>query len=276
MTDNGKQAVAQVAGFWKIRHAVIGLGALLLAIVVLVRSCGGDDVDETADADHGEAVPRQAIAVKIPESEWQGQYPRGQQQPYQAPAWPQQQQPGYGGYPAAQQQPAYGYTGQQQQAPYGYPAQQQQPGYGYAGQQQQPGYGYPAQQLQQQGQPPSVDTGNPWAVPQPRYGTSTQWGETQRQPLVYSQPPGSGQYRPLDTQPRVAQQRRTAPATTGLPEAPYDRPAGSSFGSNAGTGYPYPGGYPGYPGGAAYGGPGYGAGVPGGWGYPGAGWPAHW
>ena len=37
MTDNGKQTATQSAGFWKIRHAVMGLGALLLAIVSSYR-----------------------------------------------------------------------------------------------------------------------------------------------------------------------------------------------------------------------------------------------
>jgi hypothetical protein len=284
MTDNGKQeAATQPAGFWKIRHAVMGLGALLL-VIVMVRSCGGDGVDETVEVESDGAVPRQAIAVKIPpDPQWQGQYappPQG----YQGPAAPQQQQPGYGyppqqqqpgyGYPA-QQQPGYGYPPQQQPPTRGYPAQQQQPGYGYPAQQQPPAYGYPAQQLRQQGQLPSADAGNPWAVQQQPaygYGAPPQWGETQRQPLLYSQPPGSGQYRPLDEKPQTAEQRRSAPAT-GWTTAPYDRPSGSSFGGNAGSGYPYAGGYPGYYGGARYGVPGYGTGWSGGPTYPGAGWP---
>jgi hypothetical protein len=276
MADNGKQAATQPAGFWKIRHAVMGLGGLLLAIVLL-RSCGGDGVDEMVEAEPEDAVPRQAIAVKIqPDAQWQAQYPPPQQ-PYQAPTQPQQQQPGYG-YPAQQQQPAYGYPAQQQPPGYGYPAQQQQPGYGYPAQQQPPAYGYPAQQLRQQGQLPTADAGNPWAVQQQPaygYGAPPQWGETQRQPLLYSQPPGSGQYRPLDEKPQTAQQRRSAPAT-GWTAAPYDRPSGSSFGGNAGAGYPQAGGYPGYYGGAPYGAPGYGAGWPGSPGYPGAGWPGVW
>jgi len=274
MADNDKQTATQAAGFWKIRHAGMGLGALLLVIVV-VRSCGGDAEDERFEAESGNAVPRQAIAVKIPAPQWQGQYPPVQQQAHQAPGYPtqQQQQPAYG-YPAQQfqqqQQPAYGYPAQQlqqqqqQQPAYGYPAQQLQ-------QQQQPAYGYPAQQLQQQRQLPATDPGNPWAVQQPAhsYGAqrapqAQQWGQTRRQPPVYTQPPGSGQYRPLDEKPRSVQQRSSAPAVR--PTAPYDRRSGSSFGGD-GSAYPS-GAYPGYYGSTPYGVPAYGGGWPGG-GYPG-------
>jgi len=250
MTGNGKQAATQAAGFWKIRHAVMGLGALLLVIVV-IRSCGGDAEDERFEAGSRDAVPRQAIAVKIPAPQWQEQYP-----------------------PAQQQQPAYNYPAQQQQQPaYGYPAQQQQqPAYGYpAQQQQQPAYGYPAQQ---QRQLPATDPGNPWAVQQPVYSygaqrtpQTQQWGQTRRQPPVYAQPPGSGQYRPLDEKKaRSAQQSSSTAAVR--PAAPYDRRTGSSFGGN-GSSYPS-GAYPGYYGGTPYGVPAYGGGWPaGGPGYPG-------
>ena len=234
MTDNGKQSATQAAGFWKLRHAGMGLGALLLVIVVM-RSCGGDAEDERFKAESGDAAPRHAIAVKIPAPQWQGQYPPAQQ----VPAYPTQQQ----------QQPAYGY-----------PAQQLQ--------QQQPAYGYPAQQRQQQRQLPATDPGNPWAVQQPAYSDGAQrapqtrqWGQTRRQPPVYSQPPGSGQYRPLDEKPRRAQQGSSAPAVR--PAAPYDRRSGSSFGGND-TAHPYSGAYPGYYGGTPYGVPAYGGGWPGG------------
>jgi hypothetical protein len=246
----------------------MGLGALLLVIVV-VRSCGGDAEDERVEAESGDAIPRTSIAVKIPAPQWQGQYPPAQPQAHQAPAYPQQQQPAYG-YPAQQQQqPAYGYPAQQQQQPaYGYPAQQQQ----------QPAYGYPAQQLQQQRQLPATDPGNPWAVQQPAYSygaqppQTQQWGQTRRQPPVYSQPPGSGQYRPLDEKSHRAQQSRSAAAVR--PAAPYDRRAGSSFGGD-GSSYPNSGAYPGYYGGTPYGGA-YGGGWSGGGlGYPGAGWPGY-
>jgi len=266
MTDNDKQTASQAAGFWKIRHAGMGIGALLLVIVVM-RSCGGDAEDERFESRSGDGVPRQAIAVKIPAPQWQGQYPPVQQQIREAPpAYAQQQQPAYG-YPAQQQQqPAYGYPTQQQQQPaYGYPAQQQQ---------QQPAYGYPAQPLQQQRQLPATDPGNPWAVQQPAhsYGAqrapqAQQWGQTRRPPPVYSQPPGSGQYRPLDEKPRSAQQQGGSAAAV-RPAAPYDRRSGSSFGGN-GSAYPS-GAYPGYYGGAPYGVPAYGGGWPaGGLGYPG-------
>jgi hypothetical protein len=94
---------------------------------------------------------------------------------------------------------------------------------------------------------------------------------------VYTQPPGSGQYRPLDEKPRTAQQRRSAAPTTatGWSSAPYDRRSGSSFGGN-GTSQPYSGGSPGYYGGTPYGAPAYGGGWPGGGlGYPGAGYPGY-
>jgi len=270
MTDNDKQTASQAAGFWKIRHAGMGIGALLLVIVV-VRSCGGDAEHERFEAESGDAVPRHAIAVKIPAPQWQGQYPPAQQQQGQYPRAQQRQ----GQYrPAQQLQGQYPPT-QQQQPAYGYPAQQQQqPAYGYpAQQQQQPAYGYPAQQLQQQRQLPATDPGNPWAVQQPAYSYGAQrtpqtqpWGQTRRQPPVYSQPPGSGQYRPLDDKPRGAQQGSSAPAVR--PAAPYDRRAGSSFGGD-GSAYPS-GAYPGYYGGAPYGVPAYGGGWPaGGLGYPG-------
>ena len=265
MADSGKLAATQPAGFWKIRHAVFGLGALLLAIVA-VRSCGGGAEDEKREAGSRDAIPRTSIAVKIPAppaAQWQGQYPPGQQQAYQPPTYPQQQQP------------TYRYQGQQQQQPaYGYSAQQQQPTYGYPAQQQQPAYGYPAQQPQRA--LPATDPGNPWAVvQQPAYSYGAQqapqqpWGQNRRQPPAYSQPSGSGQYRPLDEKPRTAQQSRSAPAATGRPAAPYDRRAGSSFGGN-GSSYPYSGGYRGYYGGTPYGVPQYG----GGW--PGSGGPGYW
>ena len=249
MTDNGKQTATQSAGFWKIRHAVMGLGTLLLAIVVL-RSCGGDAEDERFEAQSGDGVPRQAIAVKIPPPQWQGQYPPVQQQ--------------------GQPQPGYVYPGQQQgqQPAYGYPAQQQG---------QQPAYGYPAQQLQQQRQLPATDPGNPWAVQQPAYSygaqrapQAQQWGQSRSQPPVYSQPPGSGQYRPLDEKSRRSQQSSSTTSAV-RPAAPYDRRAGSSFGGNGGgASYPYSGAYPGYYGGTPYGVPAYGGGWPaGGLGYPG-------
>ena len=226
MTDNGKQTATQSAGFWKIRHAGMGLGALLLVIVVM-RSCGGDAEDERFKAESGDAAPRHAIAVKIPAPQWQGQYPPAQQ----VPAYPTQQQ-------------------------------------------QQPAYGYPAQQLQQQRQLPATDPGNPWAVQQPAYSDGAQrapqtrqWGQTRRQPPVYSQPPGSGQYRPLDEKPRSAQQSSSAAAVR--PAAPYDRRSGSSFGGND-TAHPYSGAYPGYYGGTPYGVPAYRGGWPAdGLGYPG-------
>ena len=294
MTDNDRQAANQPVGFWKIRHAVMGLGALLL-VIVFVRSCDGDAEDEKLEADAGDAIPRTSVAVKIPAPQWQGQQPTVQQQARQTLARPPQQQPAYGyptqqqqpayGYPTQQQQPAYGYPTQQQQPAYGYPTQQQQPAYGYPTQQQ-PAYGYPAQQPQQQPQLPAADRGNPWAVQQPAYSYGSQpvpqrrqWGQARRPPPVdYSQPSAGSQYRPLDEKPHTAQKRRaTPPPATGQPTAPYDRLSGSSFGDNT-TSYPHAGSSPGYYGGTPYGVPAYGGGWPagGGLGYPGAGWPGHW
>ena len=147
MTTQGTQATGTPqGGFWKIRHAVIGLGVLVLLVMLLVRGCGDDESDQRSQRD--ENMPRQAIAVQIPASQW----PSTQQAPVQTPA---PQQPGYGYVPqqAPAQQPGYGYAPQQapaQQPGYGYVPQQapaQQPGYGYVPQQapaQQPGYGYAA------------------------------------------------------------------------------------------------------------------------------------
>ena len=152
---------------------------------------------------------------------------------------------------------------------YGYPAQQQG---------QQPAYGYPAQQFQQQRQLPATDPGNPWAVQQPTYSygaqrapQAQQWGQSRSQPPVYSQPPGSGQYRPLDEKSHRSQQSSSSTTSAVRPAAPYDRRAGSSFGGNeGGASYPYSGAYPGYYGGTPYGVPAYGGGWPaGGLGYPG-------
>ncbi len=306
-TDNSKQLTTQPTGFWKIRHAVIGLGALLL-VIVAIRGCGEDAEDEKVGAESGAGIPRQAIAVKIPAPEWHRQYSSEQQQAYRPPGLRQQQQPGYGypqqqqpayGYPQQpqqQQQPAYGYPQQpqqQQQPAYGYPQQpqqpqqpsygypkqqpqqpQQQPAYGYGQQQpQQPAYGYPAQPLQQQPQMPAADPGNPWAVQQqPGSGRATQpqWGRSQREPSLYYQPSGSGQYRPLDEKPHTPQQKPSVAASR--PMAPYDRRAGSSFGESDGT-YPSGGAYPGYYGTAPYGGVSpYGGWTGGPGGYPGVGY----
>ncbi len=315
MTANGGQTIPQQqVGFWKIRHAVIGMAVLGLVTLLVVRGCGGDE-DEPEHEKSGDDAPRQAVAVQVPAGQWPGQYPAAQQ-PYGAPGYPQQQQPAYRyqqqqpdygtrqqpayGYqqqqPAygTQQQPAYGYQqqqpayGTQQQPTYGYQQQQpvygaqQQPAYGY--QQQQPAYGY-AQQGAAQPQYPVTDPNNPWATQLPGYGQQAQapqWGQTQRQQPVYIiQVPGGSQYRPLDEQSRDSSRSTTAPAAPPVwTPRPYDRRGGSSFGGNgSGAGaYPYGGAYGGY-----YGAP-YGLGtVPGGYGsgwptvgYPGTGWPMIW
>jgi hypothetical protein len=264
MTANGGQTIPQQqVGFWKIRHAVIGMAVLGLVTLLVVRGCGGDE-DEPEHEKSGDDAPRQAVAVQVPAGQWPGQYPAAQQ-PYGAPGYPQQQQPAYR---YQQQQPDYG--------------TRQQPAYGY--QQQQPAYGY-AQQGAAQPQYPVTDPNNPWATQLPGYGQQAQapqWGQTQRQQPVYiNQVPGGSQYRPLDEQSRDSSRSTTAPAAPPVwTPRPYDRRGGSSFGGNgSGAGaYPYGGAYGGY-----YGAP-YGLGtVPGGYGsgwptvgYPGTGWPMIW
>jgi len=301
MTANGGQTVPQQqVGFWKIRHAVIGLGVLGLITLLVVRGCGEDTEDEQ-QAEAGGDAARQAVAVQVPAGQRAGQY-RPAQQPYGAPGYAppqpaygyQQQQPAYGyqqqqqpayGY---QQQPAYGtqsqqpaYGTQSQQPAYGY---QQQPAYGY-GQQQQPAYGYGQQPGALQPQYPVTDPGNPWAAQVPGYGQQAQapqWGQQQRQAPVYIiQVPGGSQYRPLDD--KAEQSSRSSTTTPAAPPTwgarPYDRRGGSSFGGDAASGgYPYGGTYGGY-----YGAP-YGLGTwPGGYGsgwptpgYPGVGSPGVW
>jgi len=266
MTTQGTQAnSAAPAGFWKLRHAVIGLGILMFLVIVMVRGCGDDEPEKQGNTE-GDDMPRQGVVVQIPASQWPPQ-----QAPVQPPA---PQQPGYG-YIPPQQQPGYGYTQQQQQPGYGY-TQQQQPGYGNAPQQQ-PGYGYMPQQ-------PAADGSNPWAVQtQPAYGYgqpgNQQWGQQQPQRPQYTQvPPGGARYRPLESEETRSPPPRPAPQPVQryYPAAPYDQPGGSSF---AAPTYPYAGAYPGYSGGAGvYGAPGTGYGYlpayPGG--VPAAGWPGVW
>lgn len=232
------------AGFWKVRHLLVGLGVLVLLVMLMVRGCGSDE-DGHKEAGQEENLPRQAVVVQIPASQW-----------------PQQQVPVQ---PPAPQQPGYGYI-------------PQQPGYGYAPQQQQQGYGYGYAPQQQQ--PPPVDSGNPWAVQTPgsyRQPNGAQWGRPQQQPAQQYVPVPSTmpQYRPLDENGGTRVERRPPPpppAQTYRPAAPYDRLSGSSFGEGSQTPY---GAYPGYYGSGAYATPavpypGY-PGV-----YPGAGWPGAW
>lgn len=253
MTDDGRQTTAatQPAGFWKIRHAVIGFGVLLVVIIAL-RSCGEEAGEEQVEVESDDAKPRQAVVVQIPATP-QGlpQHPVAPQ-PYQQPAYPQQQQPVYG-YPA-QQQPVYP-------------------------QQQQPVYGYPAQQ---QSQFPTTSPDNPWAVQQqPAYSygsqpapSAQQWGQTQRQQPLYTQPPGTGQYRPLEESRRSVDRGRVQqPAPVQQSYQPYDRLGGSSYGATGG--YPATGTYPGYYGGTTYGAPAAPYGWPGSTGYGGVPWPRY-
>jgi hypothetical protein len=256
MSGSGSQTNSGGGGFWKIHHAAIGI-AILLLIVFAVRSCG-NDAEEQADAEDGreEAIPRQAIVVEIPATQWQGQPAPVPQQAYpQAPVYPPQQ-------------PQYGYSAQQ---PYA----------------QQPQYGYPVQQPPVQSQPAyRVDPENPWAVrrQQPLYGGASQyaqpqtprWGQPAQQRPVYPQP-GVSRFRPLDENQSTAP-RQSAPATgSTVPRAvaPYDRLSGSSYGANTNAQATWPpgGSYPGYYGTMPYGG------VPGGYPgsvYPGAVYPGGW
>lgn len=289
MAGNDGQVANAPAGFWKIRHAVIGLGVVALIVLLVGRGCSGESEDETASSASGDkAVPKQAIVVQIPGSQWPGQHYAPAQPPYPSTGYPQQQ-PAYGvpAQPYGQQQPAYGVPAQpyaQQQPAYGVPVQpytQQQPSYGVPAQ---PGYSAPAANnpwtMQQQA--PAYGYGGQYLPVQPQQGMqqAPQWGRPQREQPVYTQPPGTLQYRPLDEQSSAAQQSRPAQPVVrgGWPSAPYDHLSGSSFGATPGgwSGYPYSGGYPGYYGGVPYALPGGYTGWPGVTGYPGAGWPLGW
>jgi len=137
---NGEQTTSQQQGFWKLHHAAIGLGVLLV-LIFAVRSCGGDADDETVvKSESGEQIPRQAIVVQIPASQWPAQAVPGGQQPYQAPVYVQPQpalptaDPGNPW--AVQKQPAYNYGNQSA------PRQSQAPGWGQQ-QPQRPQYAQP-------------------------------------------------------------------------------------------------------------------------------------
>jgi hypothetical protein len=121
--------------------------------------------------------------------------------------------------------------------------------------------------------------------PQPRGQRlqTPEWGQPQRQPPVYMQPPGDSRYRPLEEESR-SDSRSTTPQPQPAQRwavRPYDRRAGSSFGENGAAtgGYPYGSAYGGYYG-TPYGSPGtwpggYGTGWPSA-GYPTTGWPMVW
>jgi hypothetical protein len=254
MTTDSQQAASPPpppAGFWKIRHAVIGLGVLIV-LVMMMRACSDDEPEQHADSEADK--PRQSIAVQIPASQWPAQ-----QTPPQYAAPPQ---PGYGYAPpqsGAQSQPGYGYAPPQYAAP-------PQPGYGYA----------PAPV--QQPQAPAPADNNPWAVqkqPPGGYGQyrSQQWGQPQPRQPQYVQPSTGLQYRPLEPESTAPQAPAVQQSTPGYqPVAPYDRITGSSFNRP----YPYGGAYPGYYGQGMYGMPGggYAPGWPGA--VPGMGWPGYW
>jgi hypothetical protein len=138
---NGEQTTSQ-QGFWKPRHAAIGVGVLLL-VIFAVRSCGGDTDEETVDiSESGENIPRQAIVVQIPATQPQRpvQVAPGGQQFYQPPVYVQPQpalptaDPGNPW--AVRQQPAYSYEKRSA------PQQSQAPGWGRQ-QPQRPQYAQP-------------------------------------------------------------------------------------------------------------------------------------
>lgn len=252
MADDVHQTMTQTTeqvGFWKPRHALIGL-AVVMGVVLLVRACGGESGEDSqqpvAEAGAGDSA---APVTQAP--------PPAQQ-------WPQ--------YPPAQQQftqpyPAYPYTvpAQPQARP---PAQMPSSDTGnpwaVRGNASTPAYNLP-----NQAQPGGQNSG---------------WGQPQQQRPAYTQPQGSAQYRPLAEQPAQPRQSQQAPVVqvpvpvTTWPAYPYDRPAGSSYGDNPPQSpymgvYPggvYPGAGYGYPGGGLYGVPGYGTRLPGypGWGSP--------
>lgn len=228
------------AGFWKIRHLLVALGVLVLLVVLMVRGCGSDESGHNEAGREGD-MPRQAVVVQIPASQWPQQ-----QAPVQPPAPPQ---PGYGYIPP-------------------------QPGYGYP--QQQPQALQPQAPAVDSGNPWAVQTPRSYNYGQP---DSAQWGRTQQQRVPQYVPPPSQsmpRYRPLDEDKGSRVEVRPAPqppVQSYRPAAPYDRLSGSSFGEGAPT-YPY-GAYPGYYGSGAYGVPvtpypGYPGMV------PGAGWPGMW
>ena len=264
MASNGEQTSQQAAGFWKPRHAVIGLGVLGLIIVLAVRGCGGDTEDVVESAEPEQNVQRQSVPLQAPAQGVYGNYPPVQQpypgQPYGQPqpqpqAWPQQQAPVY-----PQQAPAY-----VQPPQYG----QVQPPAG-----QQPGYGYQPQPVPAPQQYPVPDPDNPWAASVPRsygqapggYGgpaTAPQWGQHQHERPVYRDSQAGRRYRPLDhnRSGSRSENETRAPAPV-WPNAPYDRRGGSSYGSTGSPGAPHPGYYGAAP-------------VPYGGGYPGYGWPGY-
>lgn len=131
---NGEQTTGQQQGFWKLHHAAIGLGVLLV-LIFAVRSCGGDADDETVvKSESGEQTPRQAIVVQIPAAQWPAQVAPGGQQFYQPPVsqpqpaapvadpgnpWAVRQQPAfnYGNRNAPRQSQVQGWGRQQPQRP---------------------------------------------------------------------------------------------------------------------------------------------------------------
>ena len=138
---SGEQTTSQQQGFWKPRHAAIGVGVLLL-VIFAVRSCGGDADDETvANSESGENIPRQAIVVQIPATQWPPvQVAPAGQQFYQPPVYAQPQPALPTADPenpwAVRQQPAYSHENRRA------PQQSQAPGWGRQ-QPQRPRYSQP-------------------------------------------------------------------------------------------------------------------------------------
>ena len=240
MSGSGSQTSSSGGGFWKLHHAAIGIAILLLMIFV-VRSCGGESEDERIDAEVDDAIPRQTIVVEVPATQWQRQPAPVTQQAYPPPAPV---------YPA--QQPQYRYPVQPPAPPQ--PVYQVDPENPWAVRRRQPAYGGGSQPMQQQ---------------------APRWGQPSRQGPAYPQP-GISQFRPLDDNRSTAYEQRPATPAAPRPAAPYDRLSGSSYGANRNEqgSWPYTGAYQGYsPYGVAPGG--YPAVVPGTV-YPGGVYPGGW
>jgi hypothetical protein len=237
MTNQSTQTPPPPAGFWKVRHLVIGLAAVVVIVMLMLRACGSEDTGQKEEqAAAKKDMPRQGVVVQIPATQWPSQQVPMQVQP-QAP-----QQPGYG-YIAPPPQPlqpqapvAEGSNPWSVQTPRSYDYRQSgTPQWGRTQQQPAPQY-YVA--------PPSAGA---------RYRPLEEDSSARTAP-----PPVAPQ-----PQPQVQGYR---------PVAPYDRLSGSSFGDGSQQAYPYGGAYPGYYGPGAYGVPvsPY-API-----YPGVGWPGVW
>lgn len=213
------------AGFWKPRHALIGLLVLAGVFMLMLRACGDDPQQERVG--DSEAVPRQAIVVQIPASQWPGAAQQLPQQGYRYAPQP---------LPAAPPAPAAGDSGNPWAVPKAQPHSYSAQGGSQWGQSQ------PARPQQRQYAPPT-----PQYRPLEESGSA---GQGSRRQAPAPLPPVQG-YRPM------APYDRRAGSSFGNQGYPYGYP-----GYYAAPGaYPPPGGgyAPGWP--QAYPGMAY----PGGW-----------